>query len=194
MATGDHLDRQNPESTVAVSGGIGAQARQQFLLAADGQFHGTTCSTAQPSRLGEVLVDLVCQLARQVIAAFGPIQAAVSESASSTRRTRNHPQFLEPISSRSGKFVPVGRRCQAFISLKRIKHRDRELPRQVPVAASCKAHAFALRMAPRAVVLIALGNQRQGFQSMRHVDISQPVVPVTAPGLADNESSIQELA
>jgi len=53
-----------------VSGGVGAQARQQFLLATVGDFHGATGSAAQPSCLGEVLVDLVGQLASEVIAAF----------------------------------------------------------------------------------------------------------------------------
>jgi hypothetical protein len=46
-------------------------------------FHGATGSATQPPRLGEMLADFIGRLAREVIAAFGPIQAAASEPAPS---------------------------------------------------------------------------------------------------------------
>lgn len=46
-------------------------------------FHGATGSAAQPPRRGEMRADFIARLAREVIAAFGPIQAAASESAPS---------------------------------------------------------------------------------------------------------------
>jgi hypothetical protein len=62
--------RTHAASTAAVSDGVCVESRQQFLSATGCDFHGAAGSAAQPSRLGEMLVDLVCQLAREVIAAF----------------------------------------------------------------------------------------------------------------------------
>jgi hypothetical protein len=70
VGTGEPQHRRTLVVITTVSGRVGAQARQQFLLANVGDFDGATGSAAQPSSLGEVLVDLVCQLAREVIAAF----------------------------------------------------------------------------------------------------------------------------
>jgi hypothetical protein len=70
VGNGDFLHLRILMAITTASVGVSAQTWQQFLLALDGDFHGATGSAAQPSRLGEVLVDLVCQLAREVIAAF----------------------------------------------------------------------------------------------------------------------------
>ena len=53
------------------------QCRQQVALTRGGDGHGAPVAAAHPPFGGKVLVDLVCQLASQMVAPLRPVQARI---------------------------------------------------------------------------------------------------------------------
>ena len=166
-ALGRILQRRMPGADASPSGPSGggcARVREQLLLVTRCDCHDATGRAAQPSLLGAMLVDLVGEM----ISALGPIQTSVRVAAPSAGHSRTHPQSLKPLCARIRQFAAVGRGSQTLFALKRIEHPDRQLPRQVAMAASRKARARARGMGPGAVLRVALSHQRQGLQGTRH--------------------------
>ena len=116
-----------------MSGGIVVQLGQQLLLTVWRHFNRPAGRAAQPALAGEVLVKLVCQLATEVVATFGPVEAAVREATPAVGRTGNQPQPFEPRPTRVREFEAAAGRCEASSPLKGVVDRNPELACQVAV-------------------------------------------------------------
>ncbi len=150
-----------------------AQRGQQFLLADRSQFHRPPVAAAQPADLREVLEDLFGQLAREMVAALGPVQASVGITTVAVGQARAQPPTLQPLSAGVRKFVAIGAGQHAAFAAQAVEQRHGQLSGQVPVAAAREAQAPALWVGPGAVVLAALGHQGQRFQRMRDLGIGE---------------------
>ena len=142
-----------------VSGRSFLQTGQQVLVTAGRDLHSPAGRAAQPALCGEVLVEFVCQLASEVVATLGPVKASVRKATPAVGLTGVHSPPSEPRVTRSREFEAPGSRRQASFSLKGVKDQNPELTGQVAVAASRKAQTNSLRMCPRGVMIIALGNK-----------------------------------
>src|SRR5205085_5669111 len=92
------------------------EQRQQLALAGVRQGDGAALVTAQPSARGQVQVELVGELAGEVVAPFRPVEARIGEAPAFARRRRREADALEPGTAGLAECIAARRRGQAAVA------------------------------------------------------------------------------